>query len=111
MMRPYIPIVRWHHENHDGTGYPDGLRSAQIPPAVQIVKIADYYDAITSDRPYRKPMTLREACETLEHESGRAFTSETVKAFIEMLHVAPWRAASTARPPAPAPAPAQTSRA
>lgn len=94
MMRPYIPVVRWHHENHDGTGYPDGLKGIQIPPAVQIVKIADYYDAITSDRPYRKPMTLREACETLEREAGRAFTSDVVKAFIKMLHVAPWRAGS-----------------
>ncbi len=91
MMRPYIPVVRWHHENHDGTGYPDGLRDVQIPQAVQIVKIADYYDAITSDRPYRKPMTLREACETLEGESGKAFTSDTVREFIGMLHTAPWR--------------------
>jgi putative two-component system response regulator len=92
MMRPYIPVVRWHHENHDGTGYPDGLADVQIPPAVQIVKIADYYDAITSDRPYRKPMTLREACETLERESGKAFTSDVVQSFIKMLHAAPWRA-------------------
>jgi putative nucleotidyltransferase with HDIG domain len=98
MMRPYIPIVRWHHENHDGTGYPDGLHGVQIPPAVQIVKIADYYDAITSDRPYRKPMSLREACTTLENEQGRAFTADIVKAFIQMLHAAPWRAA-TPRPP------------
>ena len=94
MMRPYIPVVRWHHENHDGTGYPDGLRGVQIPPSVQVVKIADYYDAITSDRPYRKPMSLREACETLENESGKAFTAELVKSFIQMLHAAPWRAAA-----------------
>lgn len=92
MMRPYIPVVRWHHENHDGTGYPDALRNVQIPPVVQVVKISDYYDAITSDRPYRKPMTMREACATLEAESGKAFTAELVKSFIQMLHAAPWRA-------------------
>jgi len=104
MMRPYIPVVRWHHENHDGTGYPDGLSGTQIPLAVQVVKIADYYDAITSDRPYRKPMSLREACETLERESGKAFTHDLVTVFIQMLHAAPWRASSS-RPVEPAPAP------
>jgi len=91
MMRPYIPVVRWHHENHDGTGYPDRLSGVQIPLTVQIVKIADYYDAITSDRPYRKPMTMREACATLERESGSAFPREIVGSFIELLHAAPWR--------------------
>jgi putative two-component system response regulator len=92
MMRPYIPVVRWHHENHDGTGYPDRISGVQIPLTVQIVKMADYYDAITSDRPYRKPMSLREACTTLEGEAGGAFTKEIVTAFIELLHDAPWNA-------------------
>jgi putative two-component system response regulator len=90
MMRPYIPVVRWHHENHDGTGYPDRISGVQIPLTVQIVKMADYYDAITSDRPYRKPMSLREACTTLEGEAGGAFTKEIVASFIELLHAAPW---------------------
>lgn len=90
MMRPYIPIVRWHHENHDGTGYPDRISGNDIPLTVQIVKMADYYDAITSDRPYRKPMTLREACTTLEAEAGGGFSKEIVDAFVELLHDPPW---------------------
>lgn len=92
MMRPYIPIVRWHHENHDGTGYPDRISGNEIPLTVQIVKMADYYDAITSDRPYRKPMTLREACTTLEQEAGGAFSKEIVSAFVDLLHDPPWSA-------------------
>lgn len=91
MMRPYVPIVRSHHENYDGTGYPDKLSGDQIPLTVQIVKIADYYDAITSDRPYRKPMTVREACDTLMQECGRAFPKPLIQSFVEMLPRAPWR--------------------
>lgn len=93
MMRPYVPVVRWHHENHDGSGYPDALAGDAIPLAVRIVKIADYYDAITSDRPYREPMSLREACATLESEAGRGFPAELVAAFVGMLHDPPWREA------------------
>ncbi len=92
MMKPYLSVVRSHHESFDGTGYPDRLSGDQIPLTVQIVKIADYYDAITSERPYRRPMSLREACNTLEGESGRAFHEPLVHAFIEMLEVAPWQA-------------------
>jgi putative nucleotidyltransferase with HDIG domain len=51
------PIIRWHHERYDGTGYPDGLRGEEIPLSAQIVGIADVYDALTSSRPYRKAMT------------------------------------------------------
>ena len=108
MMRPYIPVVRWHHENHDGSGYPDKLAGEQIPLAVSIVKIADYYDAITSERPYRKPMTLREACATLEKEAGKAFPTDLVASFVTLLNQAPWRGAPAEssvpldeRPPTP----------
>jgi HD-GYP domain-containing protein (c-di-GMP phosphodiesterase class II) len=51
---PQIPeIVRWHHERADATGYPDGLRGDEIPQAVRIVALADTFDAMTSERPYR----------------------------------------------------------
>jgi cyclic di-GMP phosphodiesterase len=103
MMRPYIPIVRWHHENYDGTGYPDRISGTDIPLTVQIVKMADYYDAITSDRPYRKPMTLREACTTLEAEAGSAFSKEVVSNFIELLHAPPWNAAKNGAADSPDP--------
>ncbi len=54
-------IVRHHHERHDGTGYPDGLRGDLIPLGSRIVAVADVYDALTSDRPYRERLTREEA--------------------------------------------------
>jgi HD-GYP domain-containing protein (c-di-GMP phosphodiesterase class II) len=50
------PIIRWHHERYDGTGYPDRLRGDEIPVSAQIVGIVDVYDALTTARPYRKAM-------------------------------------------------------
>jgi len=51
------PIIRWHHERYDGTGYPDRLRGEEIPVSAQVVGIVDVYDALTTSRPYRKAMT------------------------------------------------------
>lgn len=95
-MEPYLPIVRWHHENIDGSGYPDGIRGDQIPESVLIVKIADYYDAITSNRPYREPMTLRQAVDTLQSEIGKGFPETLVTTFVQMIERAPWKASGTA---------------
>ena len=91
IMEPYLPIVRWHHENLDGTGYPDGLTEDQIPREVLIVKIADIYDAITSRRPYRDPMTFKEAADVLTGEIGRGLPEDIVTAFLRMLEAAPWK--------------------
>jgi putative nucleotidyltransferase with HDIG domain len=55
------PIIRWHHERYDGTGYPDRLRGDEIPVAAQVVGIVDVYDALTTSRPYRKAMTAEAA--------------------------------------------------
>lgn len=60
------PIIRWHHERYDGTGYPDRLRGDEIPLAAQIVCIADVYDALTTNRSYRAAMTETEAAERME---------------------------------------------
>ena len=54
---PVVPIVRHHHENWDGTGYPDGLKGADIPLGARILSVVDCFDALTSDRPYRRRMT------------------------------------------------------
>ena len=89
-MKPYLPIVRSHHENYDGTGYPDRIAGDEIPLEVYVVKIADYYDAITSHRPYREPMTMRQACDTLTEEIGRAFPGDLVHAFLRTIEKAPW---------------------
>ena len=64
-------IVRHHHERHDGSGYPDGLRGDLIPLGSRIVGVADVYDALTSDRPYRGRLSRAEAVRWLEAEAGR----------------------------------------
>lgn len=70
-LEPIGPIVLRHHERFDGSGYPDGLRGREIPPAVQLVSIADAYDAITSARPYRPVRTHVDAMKLLEAEAAR----------------------------------------
>jgi putative nucleotidyltransferase with HDIG domain len=64
-------LVRYHHEREDGSGYPEGLKSDQIPLEARIVAVADVFDALTSDRPYRKAMTNREALKELRKEGKR----------------------------------------
>jgi HD-GYP domain-containing protein (c-di-GMP phosphodiesterase class II) len=61
------PIVRWHYEKYDGSGYPDRLHGNEIPVAAQIVGIANVYDALTSSRPYRAPLTPRQALAELSN--------------------------------------------
>lgn len=67
-LQPVVSMIRWHHENLDGTGYPDGLRGDQIPLDARIVRISDYWDAITSHRSYRSPMSTDEAIRVIEQE-------------------------------------------
>ena len=64
-------IVRHHHERHDGSGYPDGLRGELIPLGSRIVAVADVYDALTSDRPYRPRLSREETVRQLRAEAGR----------------------------------------
>jgi putative two-component system response regulator len=73
LLRMVRPIVRCHHERCDGSGYPDGLGGEEIPLLAQIMGIVDVYDALTTDRPYRKALTTAEACATLEREADRGW--------------------------------------
>ena len=74
--------VAWtHHERWDGSGYPRGLRGAEIPLEGRIVAVADVFDALTSERPYRPPMSHGEALAYLDAERGKAFDPEVVDAF------------------------------
>src|SRR5579871_5878125 len=78
---PYLAVVELHHENWDGTGYPHGLRAEQTPLTARIVKIADAYDAMTSDRPYRKGMSHERALSVFEQISGSQLDPLVVDAF------------------------------
>ncbi len=64
------PIIRWHHERYDGTGYPDRLRGDQVPLSAQIVGIADVYDALTTGRPYRAEFSRQAALATIQGDRG-----------------------------------------
>lgn len=79
---PVVPIVRHHHENWDGTGYPDGLRGAEIPLGARILSVVDCYDALTSDRPYRPALPVSEALEILLQRRGKMYDPLVVDTFV-----------------------------
>jgi len=81
-LREIIPGVKYHHEQVDGKGYPDGLRGKDIPILAKIIAVADTYDAMTTDRPYRKAMDKKIAIEELKRCSGTQLDGEVVEAFI-----------------------------
>jgi len=83
------PMIRWHHENLDGTGYPDGLPGQDVPLEAWIVKVADYWEAITARRPYREPMPMELAVATLRSEGGRRIPREVVEAFLAAIADSP----------------------
>jgi len=69
-LRRILPVIRHHHERMDGSGYPDGLRGLEIPLMARILQIADIYDALITDRPYRDALSTEDALETLNREAG-----------------------------------------
>jgi len=76
-------IIRHHHERFDGTGYPDGLKGEEIPLLSRILSVADVYDALTSDRSYRKRMQEDDALDIIRRSSGKQFDPEVVNAFFD----------------------------
>jgi len=82
-LKEIIPGVKYHHEQLDGKGYPEGLKGEEIPLLAKIVAVADTYDAMTTDRPYRKSMEKEMAIEELKRCSGTQFDKEVVEAFIQ----------------------------
>ena len=79
---PEVPIIRHHHERWDGKGYPDGIAGDGIPLGAQVLAVADAFDAITSDRIYRKARDVSTAIELLMNESGRQFSQQVVNALV-----------------------------
>jgi putative two-component system response regulator len=80
--RDLVPIIRWHHERADGRGYPDGLTAAQIPLLVRVTSVADVYDALRSDRPYRHGLPHAECLTVLRQDAaGGGLDGELVEKF------------------------------
>ena len=78
-------VIRHHHERMDGSGYPDGLSGDQIPLGARIVAVADVYDALTSDRPYRAALPTTAALDHLAAEAGRSLDTDAVATFIGLV--------------------------
>lgn len=83
-LRDLIPIVKYHHEHVDGTGYPEHLKGDQIPLAAKIVAVADAFHALVSDRPYRKGLGLDTACDILLQGAGKQWDSNLVSKFVQI---------------------------
>jgi putative nucleotidyltransferase with HDIG domain len=105
---PYdvAPIVRHHHENWDGTGYPDGISGSQIPIGSRILAVVDCFDALTSDRPYRPRMEDRDALQILSDRRGNMYDPHVVDAFFA-LHAQGLTAGERSEPAASPPAAAR----
>lgn len=84
---PVIPIVRHHHENWDGSGYPNGLSGTDIPIGARILAVVDCFDALTSDRPYRQRLSSTEAMTMLLERRGTMYDPLVVDTFVEMRRV------------------------
>jgi len=80
-----LAYIQHHHERYDGAGYPDGLTGEQIPLGARIIAISDSYDSMTSDRPYRKPLTNGDAKNELVKNAGKQFDPNLVSVFLDVL--------------------------
>jgi HD domain-containing protein len=78
-------VARWHHENFDGTGYPDELHGTDIPLVARIVRLADVYDALRSERPYKPAWSLARSLEELEQRAGELFDPDLTRIFVTYL--------------------------
>lgn len=80
-LQDILPTIRHHHERYDGTGYPDGLKGEEIPLQARIVAVADAFDAMVSDRPYKKGFSARKTLKVLEERAGSQFDPDVVECF------------------------------
>jgi putative nucleotidyltransferase with HDIG domain len=84
-LKSLVPLVRHHHEFYNGGGYPDGIDGENIPFGARVLSVADAFEAMTSDRPYRKSLPRTVATDILRKESGTQFDPLVVDAFLAML--------------------------
>src|SRR6185503_13684736 len=81
---PVAPLILSHHERWDGNGYPAGLAAEAIPLGARILTVVDYFDALTSERPFQRPVNPEVALELLREESGKALDPTLVETFIRL---------------------------
>jgi diguanylate cyclase (GGDEF)-like protein/putative nucleotidyltransferase with HDIG domain len=81
---PVAPLILSHHERYDGKGYPSGLKGDEIPLGARILSVVDYFDALVSERPYHKAMTVEGALGLLQQEAGKALDPRVVQMFSDM---------------------------
>ncbi len=84
-LKDVLPNIEYHHERYDGKGYPSGLKGEQIPLGARILAVADAYDALTSERPYRPALSNGRAMETLKQGAGSQWDPIVVEAFLSAL--------------------------
>ena len=82
---PVAPLILSHHERWDGRGYPAGLRDRDIPLGARVLSIVDYFDALTSERPYHQAMSIEGAVSLLQQEAGKALDPQIVETFVRVL--------------------------
>jgi putative two-component system response regulator len=104
-LRALLPIIRWHHEKLDGTGYPDGIKGSAFPVPAQVLQLSDIYDAITTDRPYHRARTRASAVEFLHGEANKGWRDHELVKLIgtaaENLNLGRTREEDIPPPPAP----------
>jgi HD-GYP domain-containing protein (c-di-GMP phosphodiesterase class II) len=81
-LKPVLPVILYHHEKYDGTGYPSGLKKEQIPLGARIIAVADAFEAMVQERPYRAPVAVDAAISEIERNSGTQFDPRVVEAFL-----------------------------
>lgn len=84
-LAPALPIPHFHHEKWDGSGYPDGLAGEDIPLAARLFAFTDVYDALTSDRPYRRAWSQADTLGFIHENAGTHFDPQIVPVFMQMM--------------------------
>jgi HD-GYP domain-containing protein (c-di-GMP phosphodiesterase class II) len=82
-MQDILPAIKCHHRRFDGKGYPDDCPLEEVPLAARIIEVADAFDAMTTDRPYRQALTPENAYAEFKKHSGKQFDPQVVKAFLD----------------------------
>ncbi len=83
-LKPVLPIILYHHEKYDGTGYPSGLKKEQIPLGARLMAVVDAFEAMVQGRPYRKPLSIKDALDEIKRNSGTQFDPRIVNTFLRI---------------------------